>query len=168
MGNSKKFMIYIAHRGLYLGPDKLKENHPDQINLALELGYDCEIDVRVLDNKFYLGHDTPDYEVDEHWLQNSKFWIHVKNKEALCWFYEFQNYKYNYFWHEDDQYTLTSKGFVWTHPNSTLINASIMVMPEHVDMALNNAVQAKCFGVCSDFVKVIKTKREIYETSSMR
>jgi hypothetical protein len=153
-------MIYIAHRGLFLGPDKQKENHPEQISLAIELGYDCEIDIRVIDNKFYLGHDSSDYEVDEYWLRSSKLWIHVKNKEALHWFYECQYWKYNYFWHENDQYTLTSKGFVWTHPNSELLTSSILVMPEHVDATLNNAIQAKCFAICSDFVQDIKHKRE--------
>jgi len=153
-------MIYIAHRGLFLGPDKLKENHPEQISLAIELGYDCEIDVRVIGNKFYLGHDSPDYEVNEYWLRNSKLWIHIKNKEALDWFYKCQYWKYNYFWHENDQYTLTSKGFVWTHPTSELLSTSILVMPEHVDDTLNNAVQAKCFAICSDFVQDIKYRRE--------
>jgi hypothetical protein len=153
-------MIYIAHRGLFLGPNKQNENHPEQINLALELGYDCEIDVRFIDNKFYLGHDNPDYEVDKFWLQNSKFWIHIKNKEALCWFSRCEDYKYNYFWHEDDHYTITSKGFIWTHPKSELLSTSIMVMPEHVDQTLNNAIQAKCFGICSDYVQTIEDKRK--------
>jgi hypothetical protein len=153
-------MIYIAHRGLFLGPDKEKENHPDQVRLALEHGYDCEIDVRVMNNKFYLGHDNPDYEVDEDWLRHSNLWIHIKNAETLIWFYRCKSWKYNYFWHEEDQYTLTSKGFVWTHPKSQLISTSIMVMPEYVDSTLNNAVQAKCFAICSDFVEIIKNKRE--------
>ncbi len=38
-------MIYIAHRGLFQGPDKEKENHPDQIRKALKKRYDCEVDV---------------------------------------------------------------------------------------------------------------------------
>lgn len=160
MGTTEEFMIYIAHRGLYLGPDKEKENHPDQISLALEQDYDCEIDVHVVNNKLYLGHDEPIYEVDEYWLRNSRFWIHAKNKETLLWFYKCKNWKYNYFWHENDQYTLTSKGFIWTHPNSKLLSISIMVMPEYVDNTLNNAVEARCFAICSDFVQDIKTKRE--------
>jgi hypothetical protein len=36
-----------------------------------------------------------------------------------------------------------------------------MVMPEYVDKTLNNAVEAKCFAICSDFVEAIKTMREI-------
>lgn len=161
MGNIETSMIYIAHRGLYIGPNKEKENHPNQILIAIQRGYNCEVDVRYIDGKFYLGHDNPDYEVDEYWLQNPNLWIHCKNTEALDWFYQCQTYKYNYFWHENDQYTLTSKGFVWTHPNSKLIDTSVMVMPEYVDSTLNNAVSAKCFAICSDFVEVIKTKREV-------
>lgn len=153
-------MIYIAHRGLFTGPNKDRENHPAQIMLAIEKGYQCEVDIRVIDNKLYLGHDEPQYEVDEYWLRDNNFWIHAKNKEALIWFYKYKFYAYNYFWHENDRYTLTSRGFIWTHPNSELVSSSIMVMPEYVDATLNNAVQAKCFAICSDFVQDIKTKRE--------
>lgn len=153
-------MIYIAHRGLFKGPDKNLENHPGQVMLALEQGYQCEIDVRLVNNKFYLGHDEPLYEIDEYWLRDSNLWIHCKDKESLHWFYKCTFWSYNYFWHENDQYTLTSKGFVWTHPNSDLLSTSIMVMPEHVDNTLNNAIEAKCFAICSDYVEIIKQKRE--------
>ena len=42
------------------------------------------MDIRYINNKFYLGHDTPDYEVTENWLSKRKdrLWIHCKNLEA--------------------------------------------------------------------------------------
>lgn len=152
-------MIYIAHRGLFNGPDSTKENHPFQIMTAIELGYQCEIDLRIVDNKLYLGHDNPQYEVDEYWLRDSNLWIHAKNIEALYWLSTHQTWKYNYFWHENDQYTLTSKGYIWTNPKNMLTHNSVMVMPEHVDQTLSNAIIANCHAICSDYVNIIKLGR---------
>lgn len=153
-------MIYIAHRGLFKGPNKKLENNPDQIQLAISQGFECEVDLRVVDDKLYLGHDEPQYEVSEDWLKKSRLWIHSKNKEAMSWLYYNQSYKFNYFWHEDDQHTLTSRGFIWTHPKSELLKFSVMVMPEYVDKTLDNAVQADCFAICSDYVEKIREKRK--------
>ena len=57
-------MKYIAHRGNLNGPNRLLENKPDYLNVALSLGYDVEVDVWFIDGKFFLGHDRPDYEID--------------------------------------------------------------------------------------------------------
>lgn len=152
-------MIYIAHRGIFQGPDKSKENSPDQIMLAISNGYECEVDLHVIDNRLYLGHDGPQYEISEDWLKKSKLWIHAKNNEALTWLYKNQTYRFNYFWHENDQHTLTSRGFIWTHPKSELLSLSVMVMPEYIDKTLNNAVNANCFAICSDYVERIREIR---------
>lgn len=149
-------MILIAHRGLFQGPDPTKENHPGQIALAIEQGYHVEVDVRYIDGKLILGHDNADYEIDEYWLRNNKLWIHCKNLEALHYFTK-HYWKYNFFWHENDQYTLTSFGFIWTFPGKDLTNQSIMVMPEHVDISLNNTKNITCYGICSDYVERIKS-----------
>jgi len=158
-------MIYIAHRGLFNGPDSTKENHPGQVALAIERGYHAEVDVRVIDDKLVLGHDNPDYEINEYWLRNSKLWIHCKNIEAFLYFTK-NTWKHNFFWHENDQYTLTSFGFIWTFPGKDLTDRSIMVMPEHVDKTLCNAKKANCYGICSDFVEEIIRLRN--ETNSLR
>ena len=72
-------MKYIAHRGLFNGPNRELENSPDQIDQALALGYDCEIDLWVVNNELYLGHDGPKYKITKEYLNNDKFWIHAKN-----------------------------------------------------------------------------------------
>ena len=41
-------MKFIAHRGLFQGPDKDKENNPDQIYEALGKGFDVEIILDVM------------------------------------------------------------------------------------------------------------------------
>jgi hypothetical protein len=153
-------MIYIAHRGLFQGPNLDKENHPEQISQALSQGYHIEVDVRVINKKLFLGHDEPTYQVKEEFLQDRKFWIHCKNIEALYFFTTNTNFNYNFFWHENDQYTLTSKKYIWTYPGKELTDMSIMVMPEYVDSTLKNTQNVTCYGICSDYIDKIKGLRE--------
>ena len=151
-------MKLIAHRGLFNGPDVNLENRPEQIELALKKGYDCEIDLWYKNGELWLGHDHPDYHIREEWLQQFGLWIHGKNLGALRWL---TNTSLVYFWHQNDDYTLTSNNFIWTFPGKPLTMRSIMVMPEYVDKSLENIRDAKCYGICSDFVEIIK---EQYDT----
>jgi hypothetical protein len=146
-------MKLIAHRGLFNGPDKNLENKQSQIELALTQGFDCEIDFWIVDDKFYLGHDGPESQIKQDFIENNNFWIHAKNLNALHYLL---GTKLNYFWHQTDNYTLTSNGYIWAYPGQPLTHRSIMVMPEWNDPTLNNARQAQCFAVCSDFVSLLK------------
>ena len=53
----------ISHRGNLNGPQPNKENSPDYINEAIESGYNVEIDIWFIHNKWYLGHNNPTYEI---------------------------------------------------------------------------------------------------------
>ena len=141
------FMILISHRGNLNGPDKSIENTPDSIDIALSVGFDVEIDVRVLDGAVFLGHDDPSVKVDMDWVnaRSKKLWIHCKNIQAMELFSESEC---NYFWHQDDDYTLTSMGFIWTYPSRPLSTKSIAVLPE----TWTDSLDLWCAGVCSDFV----------------
>jgi hypothetical protein len=150
-------MIYIAHRGLFNGPDVNLENRPQQIELALSKGYHCEVDVWSVDNKWFLGHDYPDYEVPYEFLKQSNLWLHAKNVDALYIMSLLNNL--NFFWHESDSCVLTSKGYIWTQPGKSLTPNSIMVMPEYIDSTLNNVLDVKCIAICSDYVNKIKEMR---------
>jgi len=142
-------MIYIAHRGLMYGPNKEIENHPDQIELALSKGYDCEIDLWKMENKYFLGHDGPEYDVDLKFLSQQGLWIHCKNLNALHDMSTQEEF-FNYFWHQSDDFTLTSSGIIWTYPGKNLTNNSVCVVPErYMDI---NQFKERCFGVCSDYV----------------
>lgn len=151
-------MRYIAHRGLFKGPNSRLENMPNQINQALLEGYDCEIDLWVFDNRLYLGHDGPQINVTEEYIRNDRFWIHAKNLEALCWL-RHSPIKHNYFWHESDKFTLTSDEYIWTNPGNHLSIDSVMVMPEHEDPTLEVTRNAVCHAICSDYVNRIKEIR---------
>lgn len=148
-----KTPLLIAHRGLLEGPDAAKENSPRQIGHALELGFDCEVDFWCFDRKFYLGHDNPTYLIDFSFLKSEGLWIHAKNIEALQFLTN--TYGMTYFWHESDRYTLTSNNYIWTYPGKPLAKNSIAVAPELHDPKFEN-LNTSCFGICSDFVLIIK------------
>lgn len=139
-------MILISHRGNVFSPNLTKENSPPYIQECLDFGYHCEIDINVINDELYLGHDGPEYKIDLEWLttRKTKLWIHCKNLSALSYF-NFTDF--NYFWHEKDKATLTSKGFIWAFPGMQPIKNSIAVLPE-----IYNENLSKAIGVCSDYL----------------
>jgi hypothetical protein len=142
-------MKLIAHRGLINGPNKKLENQPHNLKSTLNLGYDCEVDLWMFDNRLYLGHDGPQYNVTPDFIENPKLWIHAKNLEALNWLIRTE---LNYFWHQNDDYTLTSHKFIWAYPGKELTPHSICVMPEWDNPSLEGVKEYNCYGICSDYV----------------
>jgi hypothetical protein len=145
-------MILISHRGNINGRIEEAENRPDYIDDTIKLGYDVEVDIWVIEGVFYLGHDEPQYGITVDWLNKRKdrLWIHCKNIEAVE-FFNLLFETYNYFWHQEDTVTLTSKNFIWAYPGKQPINRSIAVMPE----LLNDNVDS-CIGICSDYIQNYK------------
>lgn len=147
-------MKYIAHRGLIEGPNKSLENQPQQIESSLAQGFDCEIDLWVVDGQFYLGHDLPQYKVELEFLTQQGLWIHAKNLDALNWLLPTD---LNYFWHQEDHYTLTSHQFIWAYPGLPVTANSVQVLPEMVDPELKN-IDPNCHGICSDWILKIQAQ----------
>jgi hypothetical protein len=150
-------MKFIAHRGLTNGPDKQLENRPEQIEKVLNQGIDCEVDVWLIYNKWFLGHDEPQYEIPMNFLGKQGLWIHCKNLDAL---YSFSDspIHYEYFWHQNDDYTLTSGNLIWTYPGKYLTKNSIAVMPEINEDYWEYVKTLQIFGVCTDYVKKISNE----------
>jgi hypothetical protein len=138
-------MYLISHRGNLNGIEKDNENNPDYINRAISHGYDVEVDVRYESGQFFLGHDFNQFKVKEEFLLNNKLWCHAKTNEALI---ALDRIKAHYFWHQEDDYTITSKGFFWTYPGKKLLQKSICVLPEKT-----NYDKINCSGICSDFIE---------------
>jgi hypothetical protein len=146
-------MKLISHRGLLDGPDQTLENRPDQILTVCNQGFDCEIDLWFVNSQLYLGHDEPQYKISHDFISNNNLWIHAKNLDALHFL---STTTFNYFWHQTDDFTLTSKGFIWTYPGKDLTDASIMVLPEMFDPSLDIIKNSVCYGVCTDYINKIK------------
>ncbi len=63
----------------------------------------------------------------------------LKNKNIHC------------FWHQNDDFTLTSKNIIWTFPGKKLSLNSICVLPD-LDIKLDGLVM----GICSDNITKYK------------
>lgn len=150
-------MKYIAHRGLLDGPNSELENHPDTVNKAIAMGFDVEVDIWYVNDIWYTGHDNPTYEITKDFLYNKKLWIHCKNLEALHYL---SGMNLQYFWHQNDDFVLTSNNYIWTFPGKPLTDRSIMVLPENIDSELNN-IHVNCYGICSDYIKTIKERLSV-------
>jgi len=144
-------MILISHRGNLFGKKTKQENHPEYILDALSNGYNVEIDVWFKNKKFYLGHDKPQHIVTKKFLLNKKLWCHAKNADAI---YMLDKIKAHYFWHQKDDYTLTSKGIMWVYPGKKLFKRSICVL-----LKKNFFMPKNCLGICSDYIGFIKGKK---------
>lgn len=143
-------MILISHRGNINGKEKT-ENHPDYIINTINLNYQVETDIWLIDNIFYLGHDKPEYEINYEFIYSyeKSIWFHCKNIESFYLLNKMNISKY--FWHQNDDISLTSNGFLWTYPSKKLTDKSIAVLPELYEY--NNIELKNCYGICSDFIK---------------
>lgn len=148
----------IAHRGNTDGPSEY-ENKPEYVKSALFDGFDVEIDVwynGVVDGHYYpglyLGHDRPQYQTSFKFLKDNRVWAHAKNAKALeAMLIEGD---IHCFWHGNDDYTFTSKGYLWTYPGKELlgrVNKAIMVQPDKVNHL--EWYQKFCLGICTDFTR---------------
>jgi hypothetical protein len=147
-------MILISHRGNIDGKQPGLENMPEYIMDTIAKGYDVEIDVWWKDGGFWLGHDNPVYKIPISFLSTNGLWCHAKNMEAVLEMENLNksiNFDIHYFWHQDDDCTLTSKNIIWVHPKTTPLAGTISVLPE-----IHNQNVSKCMGVCSDHIENYK------------
>ena len=143
-------MLLISHRGNLDGREPERENSPDFILEAVNAGFDVEVDVWSLNSKLFLGHDAPQYKIEQEWLTDLPLWCHAKNEEALS---VLLSLNMHCFWHEKDRFTLTSKGIPWCYPNNYLPNG-IVVMEN--DSLPNVTVE----GICTDYpLRISKKER---------
>lgn len=142
-------MFLISHRGNILGKNE-RENHPDYIKVALE-NFNVEVDVWLVDKHLVLGHDKPQYPVDNDFF-TPRMWCHAKTPQTLE---ALLNLRLNCFYHNRDECTLTSNGYIWTYPDKPLTLKSIAVMPENTNYTIKEVFV--CPGVCSDFILNFRT-----------
>ena len=111
-----------------------------------------KFDTWFVNGNFFLGHDEPLYPVDPFFIMDvaDMAWFHCKNLEALYIFAK--NFKFcNFFWHEEDDFTLTSHNVIWTYPGKKVSKLSVLV-----DVDLTSGVDYDTiYGICSDYVGLI-------------
>lgn len=135
-------MKIISHRGNLEGRIETKENNPDYIKKALQF-FDVEIDLWLYDQKLYLGHDEPQYEIDLKFLVNERLWVHSKSLKTTEFLYKHP--LIHWFWHETDKMTLTSKGYIWCFPGYSCKDCIIVDKGDR-SFRYNDNI----WGVCTD------------------
>jgi len=153
----------IAHRGNIDGRQPVKENSPDYIDHAIHLGYDVEVDVWGQEGIFglNLGHDGPVYPIDFSFIENriQHLWVHAKCPYSLFLLREYLP-SVRYFFHQTDDYTITSWHDIWCYPGKDAYGShAIVLLPEtwmELDQVGKYCERTQAAGVCSDFVGQIK------------
>lgn len=146
----------IAHRGNVRGVDVLKENHPDHIQAALDLGLDVEIDIWYDEGELYLGHDIPLYNTSikqlENWAKKRFVYAHCKNAKAAL------NVPFSYglipFAHSEDDFIILPDMHLWVHPKAiqtlpvSIQKESIIVVHDKTNGCSVNPLNY--YGICTD------------------
>jgi glycerophosphoryl diester phosphodiesterase len=154
-------MKIIAHRGLLQGPDKTKENTIEGVERCLSAGFDVEIDVRYDGNHLLnVGHDSTNFKVIPSWLYNDKLWIHTKDIETFEYLRDTdRNKELNYFYHTNEDFVLTSKGYIWAYPGK-IVKDSVWLFPERELEKYNySCIKSRLFnhiGICTDYPVIMK------------
>jgi len=142
-------MKIISHRGNIRGVVPGRENAPSYIDCALGNGYDVEIDLRIIDDELWLGHDNPQYKVTHRWIRERRknLWIHCKNLEAAK-----HSWIYQAFCHVEDPYTYTSTGHIWLHNLKDVVDEkTIIPLLTSQDLKHNVDLIRDAYGVCTDY-----------------
>jgi hypothetical protein len=154
-------MKIIAHRGNTGGVLESYENEPTYIDLAIKKGFDVEIDIWAIEEKYgtqlWLGHDKPLYGIDMNFIRERipYLWIHCKNIDAVHYLKNHEDGQYtNYFWHQNDDFTLTSFGFIWTYPLKDVTTDSVIVLTDKSNDELERVSNA--YGICTDYAELAR------------
>jgi len=150
---------YISNRGNLKGCNKFKENTPEYIQNAINLGYDCVVDVSVLEGILYFNQTNNHlYIIDWQFIINNRkyLWLRCKNRETLNYLVGFSylrlilnNIVFTY-----NKEKLKICEYIWSPKyeiNEYLID-TIIVMPE-----MNKwKTHSEALGVCSDYIEYIR------------
>ena len=131
----------------------IPENSIELIKNRILEDYDVEVDIFVINNKIYLGHDGPQEEIDKGFLEkySARLLLHLKNPEALAEF-RYSQSKFHYFAHDKDPYTISSFGIpicypgICPVPNSILMKCENFYIPQGLPL----------YGLCSDYISYYK------------
>jgi len=148
-------MLFISHRGNLDGLNPERENTKGYVQEAIDKGFQVEIDIRVEDGSLFLGHDSPDCEIDLNWLceRSSSLWVHCKDFDSLSML---ADKDLRIFFHEKERYSIISNKLIWAHDLSNVDSKCIIpLLTEDQVMTWN---PKPVFGICSDFVSICLEK----------
>lgn len=130
------------------------ENDPARIEQLVGAGRHVEIDIWYTSNGLFLGHDAPIYPVTIDWICNRKEYllIHCKDGATFSWLSDLNGehgYELNLFYHTDEDYVLSSRGWIIAYPGKPLYPNCLNMMPEMMGCV---ALDTDYFAICSDLL----------------
>ena len=145
--------MIVLHRG-NTGRDSLPENHPDTLKTRKD---SVECDVWFVNYKWYLGHDKPQYLIEniDEFLQSPKNLIHAKDGNTFATLLQYcreRGYDSDIFFHTDEKYVLTTRGNIIAYPGEYIHSNVTCMMPENMGRQLECDERTNMAGVCSDNV----------------
>ena len=152
-------MKIISHRGNLAGPNLINENTHDYIDIALKKGFDVEIDLWKINQKYFLGHDKPEKQVELSWLEERKkyLWIHTKNIRSFESLIKLDN-GFIFFYYSKEPIVLVSNGIIWTHEPKQIKVYKLCIIPLiNKDEIIENE-NYKWHGICTDYPELLKEK----------
>lgn len=145
-------MRFIAHRGNTEGAKPELENTLSYLEAALKNKFDIEVDVFTRKGQLYLGHDTPKDPINIEFLTNRRVWCHAKDEATFLNLIKFQDL--NVFWQQDDKFSITSRGYIWTHSKcSKFVQNSVATVLDYKSEFLKDK---KIHGICSDIIQLYR------------
>lgn len=141
-------MRIYAHRGNLDGVSS-EENSPALVRRALEEGFGVEVDLWEIDGAHFLGHDGPTYPIDLAAFDLPGIVFHLKTPHVPALRHA------DAFAIDNDRYSLTLRGSLWTNYGQPAGPAAIVCAPELVA----NSEPLEAFvgrnalarGICTDF-----------------
>lgn len=140
---------FISHRGNLTGPDPANENKTDYLINAYNKGHYVECDVQTHNGVLYFGHDEPQETINWQFITKTRVFCHAKDLESFVVLY---NLNTNCFWHQQDDITVTSKGFIWCYPGIHVIHGRAIWLDLY-GYDLPKTIPDEIFGICGDTVK---------------
>jgi len=149
-------MKIISHRGNINGVVIDKENRPSYLDCAIQSGYEVETDIRYINGEYWLGHDTPDYKINESWILNrtENIWFHCKDLNSTIQLKKLSK-DIKYFCHSQDPYVLTSTNHLWVHDLSLNLDETCII-PLLDENSIINFSNKIVYAVCTDYVSFSK------------
>ena len=142
-------MRMISHRGNIDGPEHT-ENHPSQIDFAIHLGFEVEVDVWERDGNLWLGHDRPMFRVKELWLLDRQHQLlcHAKTIKAACML---EDMGMECFGHNLDAFVMSNVGDIILHPQAKYVEGCVVMLPERRKKGED---YSKAGAICSDYISL--------------
>jgi len=146
-------MRVISHRGNVFGPGSQCERK--NIERAYELGYDVELDVWIVNEQFYVGHDEPLYELPLEWIDSAmadRTWFHAKNIFA---YNALKGLGVRTFMHADESWAPIG-ALQWHHPrlNDSITfkeNDVVLDVNGHARIDIERVRKTPPYAICTDW-----------------